>query len=434
VAEGTFREDLLYRLNVVNLRLPALRERPGDISVLADHFVRKYAAANGVAEKPLGQEAKRRLAGHRWPGNVRELENAIHRAVLLSVGPEIDEHAIRLPDGQPLLITDTVGFVRNLPHRLVEAFKATLEESVLSDFLIHVLDATAPEIMRFHDTTLKVLEELGALDKPIITILNKIDVVEDPETLERLDRDFPDAIRTSSLTGEGMPELLKACSHVLADRVARRQYRIPQKRGDLLHRQFAVPVAHVSDLALKTTAEILRARADPQHGVGSVLRGKILLLRNELTIQEKPCLSVAVHQNGVMPLAVGDLFLRSHRTHKTDVIDKLSALDEKRLVVRLPLSFGRAFRDQCAVAIAAELRGDGEIAAQVVAVICGGLPNRGVGLLPLREEGGGGEGYANEKQGRPEHCRKLDARIAAAKGCFAITDPSRASARSDRRP
>ena len=142
---------------------------------------------------------------------------------------------IELPDGQPLLITDTVGFVRNLPHRLVEAFKATLEESVLSDFLIHVLDASAPEIMRFHDTTLKVLEELGALDKPVIAILNKIDVVEDAETLARLDRDFPDAIRASSLTGEGMPELLKACSHVLADRVSRCQYRIPQKRGDLLH-------------------------------------------------------------------------------------------------------------------------------------------------------------------------------------------------------
>jgi GTP-binding protein HflX len=142
---------------------------------------------------------------------------------------------IELPDGQPLLITDTVGFVRNLPHRLVEAFKATLEESVLSDFLIHVLDASAPEIMRFHDTTLKVLEELGALDKPVITILNKIDAVQDTETLARLDRDFPDAIRASSLTGEGMPDLLKACSHVLADRVSRRQYRIPQKRGDLLH-------------------------------------------------------------------------------------------------------------------------------------------------------------------------------------------------------
>ena len=102
VSEGSFREDLLYRLNVVNLRLPALRERPGDIAVLADHFVKKYAAANGVPVRPIAADAKRALIGHRWAGNVRELENAMHRAVLLAVGPEIDVEAIRLPDGQPL--------------------------------------------------------------------------------------------------------------------------------------------------------------------------------------------------------------------------------------------------------------------------------------------------------------------------------------------
>src|ERR1700712_5406378 len=80
VKHGTFREDLLYRLNVVNLRLPPLRERPGDIVALAEHFVKKYAAANGVPERPLSAEARRRIVGHRWPGNVRELENAMHRA------------------------------------------------------------------------------------------------------------------------------------------------------------------------------------------------------------------------------------------------------------------------------------------------------------------------------------------------------------------
>jgi len=103
VAEGTFREDLLYRLNVVNLRLPSLRERPGDIAVLADHFVKKYAAANGVPPRAIGPEARRALVAHRWPGNVRELENAMHRAVLLATGAEIDVDAIRLPDGRPLL-------------------------------------------------------------------------------------------------------------------------------------------------------------------------------------------------------------------------------------------------------------------------------------------------------------------------------------------
>jgi two-component system response regulator FlrC len=109
VKEGSFREDLLYRLNVVNLRLPPLRERPGDVVAMAEFFVKKYALANGVTAKPLSAEAKRRLAGHRWPGNVRELENAMHRAVLLSVGPEIDETAIRLPDGQPLSLADPMA-------------------------------------------------------------------------------------------------------------------------------------------------------------------------------------------------------------------------------------------------------------------------------------------------------------------------------------
>ncbi|MFN4287675.1 MAG: sigma-54 interaction domain-containing protein [Brevundimonas sp.] len=102
VSEGTFREDLLYRLNVVNLRLPPLRERPGDIVALAEHFIKKYAAANGVPARPLSEAARRGVLSHPWRGNVRELENAMHRAVLLATGTEISEDAIRMPDGQPL--------------------------------------------------------------------------------------------------------------------------------------------------------------------------------------------------------------------------------------------------------------------------------------------------------------------------------------------
>jgi GTP-binding protein HflX len=150
---------------------------------------------------------------------------------------------IELPDGQPLLITDTVGFVRNLPHRLVEAFMATLEEAVLADFLIHVLDATAPEVGKFHQTTLEVLAELGAEDKPVITVLNKTDLVTDPEQLATLDRQFPGALHVSALTGDGLDALLKACSGVLADRVRCKDYRIPQQRADLvslIHREAKV--------------------------------------------------------------------------------------------------------------------------------------------------------------------------------------------------
>jgi GTP-binding protein HflX len=150
---------------------------------------------------------------------------------------------IDLPDGQPLLLTDTVGFVRNLPHRLVEAFKATLEEAVLADFLIHVLDATSPEIERFHRTTLEVLDELGAEGKPAITVLNKIDRVEDPEQIASLARMFPDALRVSAVTHAGLDHLLNACSAALADRVRCLDYRIPQQRADLvglLHRDAKV--------------------------------------------------------------------------------------------------------------------------------------------------------------------------------------------------
>src|SRR5207302_9207579 len=79
VRDGTFREDLLFRLNVVNLKLPPLRERPADVIELAQHFIKKYSAANGVPVRPLSADARRALALNRWPGNVRELENTIHR-------------------------------------------------------------------------------------------------------------------------------------------------------------------------------------------------------------------------------------------------------------------------------------------------------------------------------------------------------------------
>jgi DNA-binding NtrC family response regulator len=147
VREGRFREDLLYRLNVVNLRLPPLRERPADIVALAEHFARKYSAANGVPERPLSPPAKRRLVSHRWPGNVRELENAVHRAVLLSVGPEIDEAAIRLPDGKPMAGHDPAAQTASRAAQVADAAArsfvgqtvAEVEQQLILDTLSHCL-------------------------------------------------------------------------------------------------------------------------------------------------------------------------------------------------------------------------------------------------------------------------------------------------------
>src|SRR6201997_2809592 len=102
VREQRFREDLLFRLNVVNLKIPALRERPADVIELAQYFARKYADANGVPVRPISAEARRVLTTNRWQGNVRELENTMHRSVLMANGDEIGADAILSPDGDRL--------------------------------------------------------------------------------------------------------------------------------------------------------------------------------------------------------------------------------------------------------------------------------------------------------------------------------------------
>jgi DNA-binding NtrC family response regulator len=98
VSRGRFREDLWFRLNVVSLRIPALRDRPGDILPLAEHFSRRYAEANGLPLRPFSPQARGALLAHSWPGNVRELENTLHRAVLLAEGDEIGLAAIELAE------------------------------------------------------------------------------------------------------------------------------------------------------------------------------------------------------------------------------------------------------------------------------------------------------------------------------------------------
>src|SRR6185295_15090808 len=116
---------------------------------------------------------------------------------------------IALSNKQPLLLTDTVGFVRRLPHGLVDAFRATLEEAALSDFLIHLLDASQPEVMEFYNTTRKVLAELGADEKRTIVVFNKIDRVDDPAILAGLSRHFPEAHFISVHTGAGLEGLVE---------------------------------------------------------------------------------------------------------------------------------------------------------------------------------------------------------------------------------
>ena len=120
-----FREDLYFRLNVVNIHMPPLRERPADIMPLAEYFAQKYATANGLPEKHFGAAALGQLKSHHWRGNVRELENTVHRAVLLARSDEIEADAIMLssqgfaPEGlTPASITVSSAAGRAVPGQI----------------------------------------------------------------------------------------------------------------------------------------------------------------------------------------------------------------------------------------------------------------------------------------------------------------------------
>ena len=142
VANGNFRDDLYFRLNVVNLRMPTLSERPRDIPVLCDYFAAKYAEANGVAERPLSMVALDAMTRYGWPGNVRELENVIHRAVLLASGDEIGSDAIVLGNGGQLRDAGAGGTAADGDngHRVMVGHTvAEVERDLILETLTHCL-------------------------------------------------------------------------------------------------------------------------------------------------------------------------------------------------------------------------------------------------------------------------------------------------------
>jgi DNA-binding NtrC family response regulator len=141
---GEFREDLLYRLNVVNLRIPPLRERKDDLAALARFFIEKYARANGRPARKLSREAMTQVLAHGWPGNVRELENAMHRAVLLADDEEVAAGAIRAPDGAPVgARRDGLGAAieagQAAARALVGRTVADVEQDLILETLTHCL-------------------------------------------------------------------------------------------------------------------------------------------------------------------------------------------------------------------------------------------------------------------------------------------------------
>ncbi|NCY25173.1 MAG: sigma-54-dependent Fis family transcriptional regulator [Alphaproteobacteria bacterium] len=148
VKKGTFREDLYFRLNVIALEMPSLRDRKDDIKPLADHFIEKYSKANGLPVRPLSDAALSKMSAYHWPGNVRELENSMHRSVLLATGSAIEPEAILLQGvvEQPMAASGGGGMV-SAPRPIGDGTTGSLvgrtvdsvEQELIIDTLSHCL-------------------------------------------------------------------------------------------------------------------------------------------------------------------------------------------------------------------------------------------------------------------------------------------------------
>jgi GTP-binding protein HflX len=168
-----------------------------------------------------------------------------------------------LRGNQKLLVTDTVGFIRRLPHRLVEAFKATLEETIIADFLIHVLDVTNPNFDKHYATTLSVLGELGAANKTMLTVFNKLDAAT-PEDLQRAHQLVPDALYLSAHTGEGLDTLETRLVELIADAFDSSELLIPHDRYDVVARLHTL--GHIQEQEHREEGVFIRGRFPPSQG------------------------------------------------------------------------------------------------------------------------------------------------------------------------
>ena len=157
----------------------------------------------------------------------------VHDGLFTTLDPL--SRSMKLPNGQNVVISDTVGFLHELPHNLIEAFKATLEEVIEADVLIHVLDVSHSKIKQHDQAVKEVLKELGVEDKPMITVLNKIDQLNDQSWLGQIKNDYNNSIAISAKTRQNLEELLKNIQNCFAEKLLVLEISIPHNRMDLVN-------------------------------------------------------------------------------------------------------------------------------------------------------------------------------------------------------
>ncbi|MEA3403469.1 MAG: GTPase HflX [Armatimonadota bacterium] len=167
---------------------------------------------------------------------------------------------IELDEGRQCLVTDTVGFIQDLPHQVVAAFRATLEEATEADLLLHVVDASVPAAYEQYEAATRVLAELGAAEIPTIAALNKIDAVSSDRSLGLLESRIPNTIRISALEGDGLDELRRRMSDLMFAHLIEVTLHIPYDRMALM--EMLNERGHVSEMEYEPEYVVTRVELD----------------------------------------------------------------------------------------------------------------------------------------------------------------------------
>ncbi|MCU0651278.1 MAG: GTPase HflX [Candidatus Omnitrophica bacterium] len=165
-------------------------------------------------------------------------DTVVHNGLFTTLDPLSKSY--RLPNGENIVVSDTVGFLHNLPHNLIEAFKATLEEVIEADLLLHVLDVSHPKAYEHYKSVMAVLTELGANEKPSITVLNKIDLIEDQTLLRSMPQNYPESVLISASSGKNLPSLIEMIQERFQDAIVTLKLKIPHTRMDLVSQFYKV--------------------------------------------------------------------------------------------------------------------------------------------------------------------------------------------------
>ncbi|MGE5405839.1 MAG: GTPase, partial [Candidatus Saccharibacteria bacterium] len=182
---------------------------------------------------------------------------------------------LRLPGGGEMVLSDTVGFIDRLPHQLVAAFKATLEEIIEADLLIHVVDISGDDVEQRIESVERVLDEIGAGNRQELMVYNKADLIPNA-SLHNLPFDLPEGVMVSAMTGQGLEQLMEKIESILYEETVEISVTIPYDRGDILNKLYK------RGLILK--------REESEHGVVIEVKGQISIINsviNELQGEQR---------------------------------------------------------------------------------------------------------------------------------------------------